>query len=198
LEGVVGIMFFKWTIHATILFDWWKTTTWYYYLISCIVVSAMTVFLELLRFFYHRIAHDPKRQLKWSRRSGEALLYGVYIVMSYLVMLIVMTYNVGLCMSILIGYIVGHFLFPRGALGHSPDKDRPMYAPVETSIGCHWSRMLLGVQSSDSSFHHMGTFIGYRSSWGMYGFPTYCFLPHQSPKQVICTLRPNGKNAAST
>ena len=46
-------------------------------------------------------------------RLGEAVLYGIYMCMSYFVMLVVMTYNVGLFIAVILGFCFGQFLFPR-------------------------------------------------------------------------------------
>jgi len=98
---------------VTILFEGWLTTTWYFYVLSCLVALALAVCLEAVRFAVHRVSHGPfVRKTRW-RQIGESLLYAGYIGLSYLVMLIVMTYNVGLFLSIVLGFGVGHFVFPR-------------------------------------------------------------------------------------
>ena len=105
----------------------------------------MAVGLEWLRSTYHYTAHAQGRRLTRLRRAGEALLYGGYIVVSYLVMLVVMTYNVGLCIAILLGYVVGHFLFPRGSVPELGSGSRggggqeAMYTPVSPTqtLDCH-------------------------------------------------------------
>jgi len=134
-------MFFEWSTRVTILFEPWVTTTWYFYGLSCIAVAVLSVGLEWLRLIYHQVAHAENRQLTKTRRCGEALLYGGYIAASYLAMLVVMTYNIGLCLGVLMGYMMGHFLFPRGSVPEiSPErKHEAMYSPVSASepLGCH-------------------------------------------------------------
>merc|ERR1711916_14160 len=133
-------MFFEWNTHVTILFEPWVTTTWYFYALSCLAVAVMTVGLEWLRSTYHRTAHTKHRRLTKTRRAGEAFLYGGYISISYLVMLIVMTYNIGLCLAILTGYVVGHFLFPRGSLALAGTvQQQAMHAPLSENppLDCH-------------------------------------------------------------
>lgn len=44
----------------------------------------------------------------------ESLAIRTYVALSYCVMLVVMTFNVGIIMSVLLGYCVGHFLFSKG------------------------------------------------------------------------------------
>jgi copper transporter 1 len=105
-------MFFAWSTTATILFEGWLTSTWYFYLLSCVGVFVGTVLLEGLRMATQR------QSLGWAKKSmhrqvGEGLLYGVYVSCSYLVMLIAMTYNVGLFLSVVLGHSVGRFLFSR-------------------------------------------------------------------------------------
>lgn len=136
-------MFFEWSTDVTILFEPWVTRTWYFYTLSCIGVAVMAVGLEWLRSVYHQMAHSEDRRLTKLRRFGESLLYGGYIVMSYLVMLVVMTYNVGLCLAILVGYVLGHYLFPRGGsvagVGSRGRGQEAMYAPVSATqvLDCH-------------------------------------------------------------
>merc|ERR1711998_632200 len=47
-------------------------------------------------------------------RLGASLAYGVYLGWHFLAMLIFMTYNTGLCILLLLGVMVGHFVFKTG------------------------------------------------------------------------------------
>ena len=133
-------MFFTWSTRVTILFKPWVTTTWYFYVLSCAALLVLTIGLEWLRLQYHRVAHEREGQSSKLRQLGEACLYGGYIGVSYFVMLAVMTYNIGLCLSILGGYVLGHFLFPRGGAKRKvySNTSKPMYETVSSSaLDCH-------------------------------------------------------------
>ena len=54
-------------------------------------------------------------------RATTSLLYGVNIATSYLLMLAVMTFNVGYFVVICAGLAVGHFIFYPAASGSSND-----------------------------------------------------------------------------
>jgi copper transporter 1 len=104
-------MFFQWSTTVTILFEWWVTTTWYFYLLSCVAVFVLANGLEGVRVGVHMVSHGHFIRKTPLRRAGESLLYGAYVGLSYCVMLVIMTYNVGIIVSVLLGYCVGHFLF---------------------------------------------------------------------------------------
>lgn len=108
-----GQMFFQWSTTVTILFEGWLTTAWYLYVLSCLAALALAVCLEALRLAVHRVSHGPFVEKSRWRQIGESLLYAGYIGLSYVVMLIVMTYNVGLFVSVVLGFGIGHFVFPR-------------------------------------------------------------------------------------
>lgn len=76
----------------------------------------MTLALEGARFGFHRM-HDSKPVIGWLQlawqKAKEIGVYAVYMSLSYFVMLIVMTFNVGLFISIVFGHCVGIVLFPR-------------------------------------------------------------------------------------
>ena len=81
-------------------------------------------------------------QRKFVWRVLEALLYGVYVTMSYFAMLVAMTYNVGLFISVIFGFCIGHFLFPRGPKPSTlrQGSETVMYSTVEAVITeevCH-------------------------------------------------------------
>ncbi|KAK9828662.1 hypothetical protein WJX72_001385 [[Myrmecia] bisecta] len=54
-------------------------------------------------------------------RIAISLLYAVNLAMSYLLMLAVMTFNVGYFVVIVLGLATGHFIFFRGGAGGSSD-----------------------------------------------------------------------------
>ncbi|CAJ0570373.1 unnamed protein product, partial [Mesorhabditis spiculigera] len=69
------------------------------------VSERSVLFSPLLRF------SGTTRRLFTRYRIAQALLYGVQIVLSYMLMLIVMTFNVWLILAVVIGEAVGYFLF---------------------------------------------------------------------------------------
>jgi copper transporter 1 len=129
-------MFFQWNTSVTVLFEVWVTPTWYYYLLSCFAVLALAFGLEGMRLLIHNLTHraPSKGRKSFVRRLGETMLYGVYMCMSYFVMLVVMTYNVGLFVSVLLGLCLGHFLFRRD---QSTSQDNVALINTSETESCH-------------------------------------------------------------
>ena len=103
---------------------------------------SLTVALEAIRLFIHNTTHARPTHIKSVlRRIADALLYGVYILIGYMVMLVVMTYNVGLFIAVLAGYCIGNFVFPRKPVPQerivSGEGVSIMYSPADVEGSCH-------------------------------------------------------------
>ena len=137
-------MYFQWSTEVEILFRGWTTPTWYFYLLSCVGVMLLAIGLEGIRLFIHKTTHSRRSQThSLLRRLVDMLLYGLYILVGYMVMLVVMTYNVGLFVAVLMGYCIGNLLFPRrpalheGVASLNGDEVSIMYSPAEIDGSCH-------------------------------------------------------------
>ena len=135
-------MFFEWTTSVTILFQPWVTTdkTWYPYFLSCLAVAGMAVILEGLRYLFHSIHSRVPRQRGCSSKvilkakAAEVVVFAIYMSVSYMVMLVAMTYNVGLFVSTIFGHCAGLIIFPRGG---SKSHDTSTQLMDDSINGCH-------------------------------------------------------------
>jgi copper transporter 1 len=136
-------MYFRWSSSVQILFEPWQTFSWSWYLLSCIGVLALTIVLEATRFGFHRIHHQPQRRKGCQMilfKGKEVGVYAVYMTLSYVVMLVVMTFNVGLFVSVVLGHCIGMIFFPRNARQQSQFGTQQLYqqTTLDDSVNaCH-------------------------------------------------------------
>lgn len=147
-------MFFQWSASVTILFQSWKTSeaTRFYYILSCVGISLLAFLLEGVRYAFHNlhsssaIADNEKGEMlvpksccskaKLFTRAKEVAVYGVYMTLSYLVMLVIMTFNGGIFMSVVFGHCIGTLVFPR-SLRHHRHPAGYVQAMAEPINACH-------------------------------------------------------------
>lgn len=147
LQAFLGLMYFQWSTEVELLFRGWKTPTWYFYLLSCFGVMLLAIMLEGIRLIIHNVTHSRRSYAaSLPRRLADMLLYGLYVFIGYMVMLVVMTYNIGIFIAVLLGYCIGNLIFPRRPVLHlqeegvaSLDGDRAtiMYSPAAIDGSCH-------------------------------------------------------------
>lgn len=138
------MMSFYWGTKVTILFSGWSVEegdyAWYWG--SLAIVFFFGVFQELLTFIRLRLPAPKTSSSEMAepllksdvraagiRRSGlsracghlcqgaawlRVLLYAVHISWSYLLMLVFMTYNGGVCIAMVIGLSIGYLFFRAG------------------------------------------------------------------------------------
>lgn len=125
-------MTFYWGTDATILFQSWKTTGPVSYVVALLLVALFGVLHEALTSFRVNYTVAVKTEegvndetalliygLRGRRRSGLRLavgscLYALNAAFSYVLMLIVMTFNLGLCLAVVAGHGIGYQLFGYG------------------------------------------------------------------------------------
>eukprot|EP00245_Coleochaete_scutata_P014637 TRINITY_DN630_c0_g1_i3.p1 TRINITY_DN630_c0_g1~~TRINITY_DN630_c0_g1_i3.p1 ORF type:complete len:220 (-),score=26.75 TRINITY_DN630_c0_g1_i3:690-1349(-) len=131
-------MSFFWGKEATILFDWWVTHTWAQFLFSWLAIFVFCVFHEwlltqrimlstppkttpmgdnLLPSNSEASVSSPRRPLTLSparKRMMVTALYVANITSSYLIMLVVMTFNAPLFLSVVLGLSTGFAVFGYG------------------------------------------------------------------------------------
>jgi copper transporter 1 len=125
-------MTFYWGIGATLLFDQWVTKTVFQYLLSLVAIFLFGILHE---YFYNlRVVLNSKKSGPPTRHHldsentvpflekahvppGKAkdflvvLLYGVNAGTGYLLMLLVMSFNGGVFLAVVLGLLVGFALF---------------------------------------------------------------------------------------
>eukprot|EP00755_Sulcionema_specki_P008573 Sspe_Gene.41321::Locus_19982_Transcript_1_1_Confidence_1.000_Length_1046::g.41321::m.41321/K14686/SLC31A1, CTR1; solute carrier family 31 (copper transporter), member 1 len=92
-----------------ILFETWRTHTLDEYIIACLMIIIMSVFMQISRAM--AISRRPPHfSVKKDVEDclAHLILYAASLIMSYLLMLIVMTYNVGLFASVVTGQVIGY------------------------------------------------------------------------------------------
>lgn len=113
-------MSFQYSTHTIVLFEFWETnnaTKYYLTLVVCFFFGIISVILKILRL---HIEASLKKTTKSNIFTSRELLKNNTIRMivsffiyswDYLLMLIVMTFNVGLFISVSLGLAMGFFLF---------------------------------------------------------------------------------------
>ncbi|RID68808.1 hypothetical protein BRARA_C00945, partial [Brassica rapa] len=93
----------------TILFDFWKTDSWLSYiltLLACFVFAAFYQYLENRHLQFKSLSstrHPPTRS---AAKAASVVLYGVNAAIGYLLMLAAMSFNGGVFIAIVVGYLV--------------------------------------------------------------------------------------------
>eukprot|EP00897_Mesotaenium_endlicherianum_P005506 jgi/Mesen1/4984/ME000248S04268 len=138
-------MSFYWSEKATILFDQWTTQSMASYWAAMLLTFLFCILHEWLTTSRVRVAapartplmkdemversdseqgpmpllSDGQAPVSGIRRAGATLLYGLNAASSYIIMLIIMTFNMGLFFSVVLGLSTGFFLFGFSRVGSS-------------------------------------------------------------------------------
>ncbi|OAE21453.1 hypothetical protein AXG93_3506s1270 [Marchantia polymorpha subsp. ruderalis] len=133
-------MTFYWGTIATLLFDEWVTRTPLQYYLSLVAIVIFAIIHEWLFMFRVSIAskqngpragglenNAPLLEKLPAPKSGVwdiivALLYGVNASTGYLLMLLVMSFNGGVFIAVVVGLVIGFALF---STSHSRQTLRP-------------------------------------------------------------------------
>uniref|UniRef100_A0A1I7S4Z6 Copper transport protein n=1 Tax=Bursaphelenchus xylophilus TaxID=6326 RepID=A0A1I7S4Z6_BURXY len=109
------------TINDTILFKFWQVKSSTDMAASCAIVFVMAVLLEFLKFVRLSVERKSQDKLLVTKSYCSRLfnpfhllqtgLFGIQIILSYLLMLVFMTFSVWLGLSIAVGAGVGYFVF---------------------------------------------------------------------------------------
>jgi copper transporter 1 len=125
-------MTFNWDIEGIcVIFDWWQISDITTLILSMILIFVFATFYEKLRQFSSSFDRNLVKQtdVNTTRYSTalqfqRALLYGAQVGISFLLMLIFMTYNAFLMLAVVAGAICGFFFFNHDAT-------------LERSMACH-------------------------------------------------------------
>ncbi|KAK1428689.1 hypothetical protein QVD17_17528 [Tagetes erecta] len=109
-------MTFYWGKDAWILFEGWPGNNTTMYILALVFVFFLALILEFL-------AHSHITPSK-SNRILRTMIHTFRVVFSYLVMLAVMSFNIGVFVMAIAGHVVGFYVFR--VLNNSSDKDSDM------------------------------------------------------------------------
>ncbi|KAJ0809305.1 putative Ctr copper transporter [Helianthus annuus] len=106
-------MTFYWGKNAWILFHGWPGSSTGMYILALVLVFGLALIMECL-------ANSNAATAK-SNGILRTLIHTLRVLFSYLVMLSVMSFNIGVFVVAIAGHAVGFFVF--GVLNKSPEKD---------------------------------------------------------------------------
>jgi len=130
-------MFFHFGVSETILFKFWKPTEVGTLLASMLVIFLIAFLYEALKFYREHLYRKSFRTIQYNTvtvpvenggtlqetqktvqvkmmslmHTWQTVLHMVQVILSYLLMLIFMTYNVWLCLAVILGAGSGYFFF---------------------------------------------------------------------------------------
>ncbi|AMD21177.1 HEL103Cp [Eremothecium sinecaudum] len=99
---------FTWSYdNLCIVFPWWHLSSKNDLLIGCLGVALWAYLYEYMKYYiYNTQRHNASNV---SSRYATSLWYGAQVGVSFLLMLVMMTYNGYLMLSVVAGAILGHF-----------------------------------------------------------------------------------------
>ncbi|TMW82238.1 hypothetical protein EJD97_006447 [Solanum chilense] len=105
--GLTHMTFF-WGKNAEILFSGWPGTRTGMYVLALIIVFVVSLFVEWL-------SNSNYLKDKMSNYNGlvKTFVHGLKIALAYLLMLAIMSFNVGVFIVVVAGHTLGYFLFGR-------------------------------------------------------------------------------------
>lgn len=119
-------MTFNWSYYNTcVIFEWWKIKSVPQLLFSCIIITLFTVCYEYLKSKIEHITHLEQNSQK-SQKLKRSLWYALQVTISFTIMLIFMTYNGWLMLSVIIGAFLGNYYF-----------DSNVNSINQMSLACH-------------------------------------------------------------
>lgn len=110
-------MSFYWGSHAIVLFSRWPDQRLGMYILSLFLVFSMAVAAEILSV--PAAAHKAAYSIPFMEALSRACVYALRIVLSYLVMLSLMSFNVGIFIVAVAGHAVGFFVVKATAFKRS-------------------------------------------------------------------------------
>uniref|UniRef100_A0A914EMR1 Copper transport protein n=1 Tax=Acrobeloides nanus TaxID=290746 RepID=A0A914EMR1_9BILA len=116
-------MWFHTSIDDTVLFDFWTVKTVGGMIHSCVLVFLMGLCFEGIKFLRWRVEVSKSLRPTTSKTMRyvdkfrslhhliQTFLYGIQIVVGYLLMLVFMTFSIWLSLSVTLGAAFGYYLF---------------------------------------------------------------------------------------
>jgi len=116
-----------------VLFKWWSISTVWELLVSMLGLCVLAFLYEALKFYRDHLFQKAASRLQYSSSKTDltieegpmpyrmslfsadhllqTVLHMLQFTVSYLLMLVFMTYNVWLCLAVLVGSGLGYFVF---------------------------------------------------------------------------------------
>ncbi|CAI7743972.1 unnamed protein product [Closterium sp. NIES-54] len=149
-------MWFYWGPNVVILFENWKTSNWGFYLLACFLVVVFCVLHEYLTSFRLKLSATRRCRVKdaeqgedftnvasknkachWRPLLDRLAVTGIYalnLIFSYAIMLIIMSFNIGLFIAVVLGLTIGFFFF--GAKRRKNSSERPIVEEAQEENCC--------------------------------------------------------------
>ena len=95
------------------LFPGWNIDSYVKYIIALVGIFCLGLSNEVLSYIRHLVLKrlNGRRSSLIVDQLSLSLLYGIHMLLAYCMMLLVMTYDVGFFVILLLGLIFGHFMF---------------------------------------------------------------------------------------
>jgi len=141
-------MYFFASTNTTILFLDWTTSSWNSLLIACVGIFVLSLFYEALNAFSLYISRLSVTARKTSKQSScgkaiylhllQSLLHVITIIIGYLLMLVVMTFNVWLFIPIVSGCGLGYVVIRwKMSTSRIPDTNEQDLTDLNEMKQCH-------------------------------------------------------------
>lgn len=92
-------------------FEGWTLDTKAKYAMALILIFVMATSNEGFSMLRRKMGPGQNQVPSSTLQLARVLLYGAQMIVAYLLMLVVMTYEINLCMSLLVGLMSGHYFF---------------------------------------------------------------------------------------
>ncbi|KHN85342.1 High affinity copper uptake protein 1 [Toxocara canis] len=128
-----------------ILFKFWTIHSAEMMVLSCLIVVVLCLTMEAVRWFRSFRKAAKKRILSASQQPSfcrphitralclDTVLHAIQLTISYILMLLFMTFNVWICIAVVFGEVIGRFIF--AAFFPSPELSSDQAQSVEHCCG---------------------------------------------------------------
>lgn len=143
---------FGFSNNLCVLFQAWHITNSAQYAGSWFLVACMGVLRELIQSMRPVVADCCRGQPHWRVQLAASAMYAFTLAASYLLMLVFMTYEVGLCIAVVVGCFLGNFTWSMLLRRQRCDADNTYTRPAsDEATGYAVQRLPLnGGASSDT------------------------------------------------
>lgn len=130
-EASGHVMMFHLNSNLNLLFEPWEISSTKVLVGSCIAILFVSLLYEGLKIFRAKLMHMGNRSAQPTRTNicsfhhwSQTVIHVVQVVVGYLLMLVVMTYQVYLAVAVIIGAGLGYYIFA-GLIGETDPSVAP-------------------------------------------------------------------------